>query len=162
MTVRQLRERKGRAQGRAHPRASGLWANQKGLKHTPSPMADKAACDDTLCRKAMHHGRYGYNAPPGLAAPSMIAPMIAMTTDTLAQIQTILDDVLGLGGRARAFLPATPLLGAVPELDSMAVVGVLNQLEAHFGFVADDDEIDGSTFATVGALLDYVNGKLTE
>jgi acyl carrier protein len=85
--------------------------------------------------------------------------MIAMTTDTLAEIQTILDDVLGLGGRARTFLPTTPLLGAVPELDSMAVLGVLNQLEAHFGFVADDDEIDGSTFATVGALVDYINTK---
>jgi acyl carrier protein len=33
-------------------------------------------------------------------------------------------------------------------------------MEERFGFIADDDEIDGSTFATVGSLLDFVEGKL--
>jgi acyl carrier protein len=75
--------------------------------------------------------------------------------DTLA----VLDDVLGLKGRARRFTDSTPLLGAVPELDSMAVVSVLTALEDRFGFEVEDDEIDGSTFATVGSLVEFVRGK---
>lgn len=73
---------------------------------------------------------------------------------------SILDDVLSLNGRAAAFGDDTPLLGAVPELDSMAVVGVINMLEERFGFFVDDDEIDGATFETVGTLVAFVEGKL--
>jgi len=54
----------------------------------------------------------------------------------------------------------SPLLGAVPELDSMAVLSIITALEEHFGFSVDDDEIDGSTFATVGTLTAFVDGKL--
>lgn len=72
----------------------------------------------------------------------------------------IIDEVLSLNGRAKAFTDETPLLGAVPELDSMAVVGLINMLEERFGFVVDDDEIDGSTFASVGVLVAFVEGKL--
>jgi acyl carrier protein len=46
--------------------------------------------------------------------------------------------------------------GSVPELDSMAVATLLTSLEEHFGFVVADDEIDGSTFATVQSLVDFV------
>jgi acyl carrier protein len=42
----------------------------------------------------------------------------------------------------------------------MAVVSVITALEERFGFAVDDDEIDGSTFATVGALVSFVDGKL--
>jgi acyl carrier protein len=48
----------------------------------------------------------------------------------------------------------------VPELDSMAVASVLTSLEERFGFTIHDDEIDGSTFETVGSLVSYVRGKL--
>ncbi len=50
----------------------------------------------------------------------------------------------------------TPLLGALPELDSMAVIGLIHALEERFGFIAEDDDIDGETFATVGTLVSYV------
>lgn len=80
--------------------------------------------------------------------------------DTKQEVLTIIDDVLSLGGRAMAFDLDSPLLGAVPELDSMAVVGLLNMLEERFGFIVEDDEIDGSTFATVGSLVGFVEGKL--
>lgn len=53
----------------------------------------------------------------------------------------------------------SPLLGAVPELDSMAVVTVITTLEERFGITVADDEIDGSTFATVGSLVEFVKSK---
>jgi acyl carrier protein len=80
--------------------------------------------------------------------------------DIKKQVLAILDEVLSLGGRADGFELDTPLLGAVPELDSMAVVGVINLIEERFGFIVEDDEIDGSSFSTVGALVEFVDGKL--
>jgi acyl carrier protein len=77
-----------------------------------------------------------------------------------AEVLKVLDDVLSLRGRAQGFDAATPLLGAVPELDSMAVVAVLNAFEERFGFVVEDDDVDGRTFATVGSVVTFVARKL--
>lgn len=83
-----------------------------------------------------------------------------LNMDATAEILRVLDDVLGLGGRSSAFTRETPLLGAIPELDSIAVVSLLTRLEQHFGIVIEDDDVDGSTFASVGSLVDFVSGKL--
>ena len=76
------------------------------------------------------------------------------------EVIRLLDEVLSLDGRSSALTLETPLLGAIPELDSMAVVSLITGLENHFGLVVDDDDIDGNTFATVGSLVDYVSAKL--
>jgi Acyl carrier protein len=80
--------------------------------------------------------------------------------DTKDEVLSILDEVLSLKGRSRSFSLETPLLGAIPELDSMAVVALITSMEERFGFIVDDDEIDGTAFATVGTLVDFVQGKL--
>ena len=80
--------------------------------------------------------------------------------DITKEVLGILDEVLSLNGRAAAFTHDTPLLGAVPELDSMAVVGVINLMEERFDFFVEDDEIDGAAFATVGTLVEFIQGKL--
>ncbi len=80
--------------------------------------------------------------------------------DVLREVNKVLDDVLSLQGRALSFTGDTLLLGAIPELDSMAVVSVITTLEDRFGIVIDDDDIDGSTFSTVGALVDLVTARL--
>ena len=80
--------------------------------------------------------------------------------DTTQEVIRLLDDVLSLGGRASSFTRATPLLGSVPELDSMAVVSLITAMEEQFGIVIEDDDIDGQTFATVGSLTDFVSAKL--
>jgi len=76
------------------------------------------------------------------------------------EVLRLLDEVLSLNGRSSAFTRDTPLLGAIPELDSMAVVSLITSMEDQFGIVVDDDDIDGATFATVGSLGDFVSGKL--
>lgn len=76
------------------------------------------------------------------------------------EVLSILDEVLSLKGRSSGFGASTPLLGAMPELDSMAVVALLTSLEDRFGFSVDDDEIEGTTFATVGSLVAFVEQKL--
>ncbi|MFN4326327.1 MAG: acyl carrier protein [Azonexus sp.] len=79
---------------------------------------------------------------------------------TEKEVLSLLDEILSLNGRAKEFVASTPLLGAIPELDSMAVVALIGGLEERFGFTVDDDEIEGSTFATVGSLVEFVDGKL--
>lgn len=78
------------------------------------------------------------------------------------EVLRILDEVLSLGGRAKAFTPDTPLLGAIPELDSMAVVTLITSLEEQLGIIVDDDDIDGATFETVGSLTQFVQAKLVD
>lgn len=80
--------------------------------------------------------------------------------DVVPQVLRVVDEVLSLGGRAASFTRETPLLGAIPELDSMAVVTLITTLEERFGIVVDDDDIDGDTFATVGSLADFVAAKI--
>lgn len=80
--------------------------------------------------------------------------------DTAAEVRAILGDVLGLQERGASLADDAQLLGAVPELDSMAVVAVITTLEEHFGFVIDDDDIDGETFSTLKSLVEFVNRKL--
>lgn len=79
--------------------------------------------------------------------------------DIKSEILALLDEILSLNGRAAGFTEKTPLLGALPELDSMAVVALITRIEEHFGFSVDDDEIDGATFATVGSLIEFVEAK---
>jgi acyl carrier protein len=71
-------------------------------------------------------------------------------------IIAILDEVLGLNGRASRFRRETPL----PGLDSMAAMTLVATIEGHFGITVADAELNGSTFADVGSLSDYVRSKL--
>lgn len=80
--------------------------------------------------------------------------------DIAQETLLILDEVLSLKGRGLRFNAETPLLGALPELDSMAVVALLTTFEERFGIVIHDDEIDAATFATVGTLVAFVRQKL--
>jgi acyl carrier protein len=80
--------------------------------------------------------------------------------DVTRQVIAALETSLGIPGRLKNADSDTALLGAIPELDSMAVVAALTALEERFGLEIDDDEIDGSTFATVGALVQLVERKL--
>ena len=80
--------------------------------------------------------------------------------DIAAEVLRVLDEVMSLGGRAQQFRADTPLLGAIPEFDSMVVVGLINTLEERFGIAVADDEINGDIFATVGDLTSFVVEKL--
>ncbi len=83
------------------------------------------------------------------------------TEETLGIVRTALGDVLQLGAKAEALGRDSPLLGAIAELDSMAVVHVLTALEDMLGIVVEDDEISADSFATLGSLADFLESKLS-
>ncbi|WP_375196790.1 acyl carrier protein [Sphingobium sp.] len=82
------------------------------------------------------------------------------TMDIETLMRALLRDVLGLSqDRVDAFDLDTPLFGALPELDSMAVAGLLTEMEDRFAILIEDDDIDGETFETFGTLLAFAEAK---
>lgn len=79
--------------------------------------------------------------------------------DSLEEVRQIIIDTLGLGERGNSLTAASPLLGAMPELDSMAVVNLITALEEHYGFSIADDEISADVFETLGSLTAFVAEK---
>ncbi|WP_213979957.1 acyl carrier protein [Sphingomonas sp. dw_22] len=75
-------------------------------------------------------------------------------------VRAVLRDVLGLSEeRAAAFREDTLLFGALPELDSLAVAGVLTELEDRLGILIEDDEVDGEMLESFGALTRFAAAK---
>jgi acyl carrier protein len=79
---------------------------------------------------------------------------------SLEEVKQIVIDTLGLGARGELLTAASPLLGAIPELDSMAVINLITALEEHYGFSIADDEISAVAFETLGSLAAFVGRKL--
>ena len=75
-------------------------------------------------------------------------------------VRAVLVDVLAIDApRAAAFTADTALFGALPELDSMAVAGLLTELEDRLHIIIDDDDVDGEMLESFGALVAFVDGK---
>ncbi|WP_375396168.1 acyl carrier protein [uncultured Sphingomonas sp.] len=78
-----------------------------------------------------------------------------------AAVRAVLRDMLGLSeARVAAFDETTPLFGALPELDSMAVAGILTELEDRLGMLIEDDEVNGAMLETFGALSRFARSKV--
>lgn len=83
------------------------------------------------------------------------------TMDIEIAMRALLRDVLALSQeRVDAFDADTPLFGALPELDSMAVAGLLTEMEDRFGILIEDDDIDGATFESFSTLIAFAQAKV--
>lgn len=79
------------------------------------------------------------------------------------ELKSIIADVLGLDTEDVAeFTPETGLFGHLPELDSMAVAGLLTEIEDRLDIFIEDDDIDGEMLETYGGLLDFARSKIEE
>jgi len=75
-------------------------------------------------------------------------------------VRAVLRDVLGLSqDRVDALGDASLLFGAMPELDSMAVAGLLTEIEDRLGIIVEDDEVDGEMLETFGSLVRFARAK---
>jgi acyl carrier protein len=77
----------------------------------------------------------------------------------LDAVKDIVAETLGLGERRAGLTAATPLFGAMPELDSLAVVQLAMAIETRFGITIDDEDFGSELFATVGSLAGYVEHR---
>ncbi|GGN95310.1 hypothetical protein GCM10010112_85440 [Actinoplanes lobatus] len=85
--------------------------------------------------------------------------MSVTSADNLAEVRALLVSVLGIEDRAATLDAATPLLGSLPELDSMAVLEIVAGVEERFGISVDDDEVTAELFETLGSLAAFVDEK---
>jgi acyl carrier protein len=84
-------------------------------------------------------------------------------SETDLVLRQVLQDVLGIAPeRTAAFTAETGLFGHLPELDSMAVAGLLTEIEDRVDIMIEDDEVDGEMLETYGALLNFVAAKRGE
>ncbi len=89
---------------------------------------------------------------------------MATAPDDAGEVES--DAACGARRRARAdrarvagFARSTPLFGALPEFDSMAVAGLLTELEERLGILIEDHEVDADMMETFGALLTFARDK---
>lgn len=89
------------------------------------------------------------------------SPKPSCDDDNIATItRSILSDILGLSeNTVNDFTMDTPLFGALPEFNSMAVANVLTEMEDRLDILIDDDEIDGEIFENFGNLSAFVQRK---
>ncbi len=76
--------------------------------------------------------------------------------ELFVQVRGIAQNVLQLGAGIEAIDIDTPLLGHLPELDSMAVVTILTSIEEQYGIIIDDDEISADVFLSWRTLVEFV------
>ncbi len=84
----------------------------------------------------------------------------ARLAETDRILRSVISRCLGLEEeRVAAFEADTGLFGALPELDSMAVAGLLTDIEDELAITIEDDEVEAEMLETYGALLAFVQNK---
>jgi acyl carrier protein len=83
------------------------------------------------------------------------------TQDTLEQVKDLLAGTLGIEDRISSMDATTPLLGELPELDSLAVVDIAAGIEDRFHFRLDETIFTAEVFETLGSLTAFVDANRT-
>ena len=78
----------------------------------------------------------------------------------IEQVLEVLAESLPLPAATYEMGEQAPLLGAIPELDSMAITGIITEIEESFDIVFDDDDLNAEAFQTVGTLRNLIASKM--
>jgi acyl carrier protein len=82
------------------------------------------------------------------------------TTIDVDAVKAVVVETLGVEDRADSLDASTPLFGHLPELDSMAVLELVLELEQRFGISIDGEDVTAEVFETLGSLAAFVDAKL--
>ena len=98
------------------------------------------------------------------AASATHTPALAPSRAEIdSRLKQILVAVLGIDqSLADTFSDETGLFGHLPELDSMAVAGLLTEMEDRLDIVIEDDDVDGEMLETYGGLLAFAEAKVVQ
>jgi acyl carrier protein len=80
-----------------------------------------------------------------------------LTVD-VAEVRATVIETLGIDDRADAIDASTPLT-SMPELDSMAVLELVVELERRFGITVEDEDVTAEAFETVASLAAFVASR---
>jgi acyl carrier protein len=76
-------------------------------------------------------------------------------------VKAVVVETLNIEDRAATLEPTTPLLGSIPELDSMAVLELVYALEQRFDVEFDGEDINAEAFETLTSLSELVAAQLS-
>lgn len=79
-------------------------------------------------------------------------------TIDIAGVKHVLIKTLAIEDRVDALTADTPLT-SIPELDSLAVLELVVDLESHFGITVEDEDVTAEVFDTIGTLAAFVEAK---
>jgi acyl carrier protein len=82
------------------------------------------------------------------------------TTVNTHEVKDVLVDTLGLEDQADRIDASTPLLGSLPELDSMAVLELILALEQRFGIAIEGEDVTADVFESLASLTSFVDSQL--
>jgi acyl carrier protein len=82
------------------------------------------------------------------------------TTPTMDDVKAVVVETLEVQDRADQIGADTPLLGSLPELDSMAVLELVYALETRFGIEVDGEDVSAEAFETLASLRAFVEAQL--
>ena len=79
---------------------------------------------------------------------------------TLDDVKAVVVETLGVQDRAASIDATTPLIGSMPELDSLAVVELVLALEDRFGITIEGEDVTAEAFETLASLAALVEDRL--
>lgn len=82
------------------------------------------------------------------------------STIAIQDVKSVVVETLNVQDRADSIDATTPLLGSLPELDSMAVLELVYALEQRFGVEFDGEDITAEAFETLASLTELVAVQL--
>lgn len=77
-------------------------------------------------------------------------------SETIEAVSDVVVTVLEIPERRGEFTADTALFGALPELDSLAVLELISALEERFGIEISGDAVTAEHFGDVGSLSELV------
>lgn len=83
-------------------------------------------------------------------------------TELFAEVKALSLNILQTDDSAGTIDLDTPLLGHLPEFDSMSVVAILTAIEEQYGVSIEDDEVSADIFESWRSLTEFVAAKLDE
>ena len=82
------------------------------------------------------------------------------STIDIDAVKAVVVETLGVEDRADAIDTSTPLFGFLPELDSMAVLELVLELEQRFCITIEGEDVTADVFESLGSLAAFVDSKL--
>mgnify|MGYP001315617641 FL=1 len=79
--------------------------------------------------------------------------------DTLKIIKNLFRTCLNMDEKADNLDINSPILGAIPEFDSITVVSLIIAIEERFQIKISDEEINDDIFETIESLIVFISNK---
>jgi acyl carrier protein len=80
-------------------------------------------------------------------------------TTSMEAVKGVLIETLGIEHEADAIGADTQLFASLPELDSMAVLQLVLELEERFGIAIEGEDVTAEVFETLASLTEFVDSR---